>query len=64
MHEESTRTFHGREQGYMYRDHSHEKIEPLGYHVEEPFHGVRHGETFGPDHHAVDHFEATQGTLA
>ena len=63
MHEHSHETFHGREQGYMYREHGDEHVHGhLDYHTEEPRHGIRHGETFAA-HHMADQYEVQHGHL-
>mmetsp|Transcript_31604 Transcript_31604/g.39327 ORF Transcript_31604/g.39327 Transcript_31604/m.39327 type:complete len:239 (-) Transcript_31604:412-1128(-) len=57
--EEHHETFHGREAGYMYREHGDEhKDTHFGAHTEEPWQGSRHGETYGA-HHGEDHYELT-----
>ena len=61
MHEVSRETFHGREVGYTYHE-PHHKHGEYGYYVDEPLHGVRHGETYGP-HHAEDEFETHFGEM-
>ena len=47
----------------MYRSHMDDHIEPLGYTVDEPKHDIRYGETYGPTHHAEDHFEVMRQAL-
>ena len=55
--EHSRPTFHGREEGYMYREHGHEPDRaPVGYFASDPQEGLHHGETFGK-HHLEDQFE-------
>ncbi len=67
MHEEASKTFHGREPGYVYKEHPEIYHHGhLGFHAEEPMKGIRHGETFGKSKKAakVDKFESTKGELA
>lgn len=64
MHEEHHETFHGRELGYVYREHPEERDHGhLAFHADEPEHGIRHGETFGKPHRKEDKYESTKGEL-
>lgn len=56
------KTFHGREPGYMYREHGDESARGhLDSETIEPYYGVRHGETYG-SHKAGDKYEMEHGT--
>jgi len=59
MHEESHKTFHGREMGYMYPEQSDPRYHPSEHfdsYGGPAYEGLRHGETFGP-HHEADKFD-------
>lgn len=59
--EAHTVTFHGREPGYVYRDHPADHPAHAAAHPADPWAGLRHGETFGPLHGAEDVIETLAG---
>lgn len=55
IHEHGSETFHGREAGYIYKEHDVGPHHPF-YHEDSHDPSLHHGETFGL-HKEADHFE-------